>query len=83
MPGFVHCPAGPVGAREGNAHLLGVWESWGSCDGRLGALGLLSGSAGDWAWVWLGAVWMEALHPLGWVQEDSLEQLSVGFGFVS
>lgn len=46
--------------------VMGVWEP----------LGFLSGSAGDWAWVWLGAVWMEALHPLGWVQEDSLEQLS-------
>lgn len=45
--------------------------------------GVFSGCAGDWARVWLGAVWMEALHPPGQIQEDGLDQLSIGFGILS
>lgn len=33
--------------------------------------------------VWVGAVWMEAPHPPGWIREDGLDQLSISFGFLS
>lgn len=69
--------------REGNGHPMGTWESQGDHGGCLGALGVFSGCGGDRAQVWLGAVWMEALDPPGWIREDGLDQLSIDFGFLS
>ena len=46
-------------------------------------LGVFWGCAGDCVRVWLGAAWLEALHPPGRIREDGLDQLSISFGFLS
>lgn len=46
-------------------------------------LGFFGGCAGGWVRVWLGAAWLEALHPPGQIREDGLDQLSISFGFLS
>jgi len=87
VPGFGHCPAAlePLmhAVCEGNGHPTGTWGSRGDRGGCSGALGIFPGCADAWARVWLGAVWVGALHPPGQVWEDNLDQLSVGFGFLS